>query len=246
MANYAILGAGGIGTYLLEPLIRYLAYSRAPNTEADKLFIIDGDIVETKNMARQHTLAVVGRNKAEVLCDRSLGIVGDDLIVQSVTSFYSKEKKGLDCHKEWLTDGITVFVCVDNDKTRVLIETALRKLDNATMIVGGNSFDKGQAQLFIRRNKKNLTPLISELAPEILEEDASDLFPDDADCLETAVSHPQLVFANSAVANAMHGLWYAMHINTTPETIVNEIQINVGLASARQARRTLTPALKLK
>jgi molybdopterin/thiamine biosynthesis adenylyltransferase len=245
LANYAIIGAGGIGTYLLEPLIRFLAYSKKAEADPDVLYVVDGDIVEVKNMARQHTLASVGQNKAEVLCSRARGIVGDDLTMRAIPHYYSLEKQNLPCHKEWLTNGITVFVCVDNDKTRVLIEKALCKLDDATMVVGGNSFDKGQAQLFVRRDKKNVTPRISELAPEILEEDAEDLFPDDLDCLEAAVSSPQLVFANSAVANAMHGLWYAMTLNATPETSVNEIQVNVGLASARQARRTLTPALKL-
>jgi molybdopterin/thiamine biosynthesis adenylyltransferase len=245
MTNYAIVGAGGIGTYLLEPLIRYLAYSKNAGDPADTLFIIDGDIVERKNMARQHDLSAVGRHKADVLCDRALGIVGDDLIVRSITSYYSQEKKNLDCHKAWLNDHITVFVCVDNDKTRVLIESALCKLDNATMVVGGNSFDKGQAQLFLRRNKVNLTPMISELAPEILEPDKDDFFPDDLDCLGTAVSHPQLVFANAAVANAMNGLWYAMRTSKSVDMPVNEIQINVELASARQARRSLIPALKL-
>lgn len=240
MSKYALLGAGGIGHYLLEPICRFLAYNREPGADIDTFYIIDGDIVESKNVARQHDLASVGKNKAEAMAERARNIVGADLDIQPIGAYFTEEKKGLECHKAWLENGVTIFVCVDNDKTRVLVEKTICELDSGVMVVGGNGFEDGQAQIFIRHNKRNMTSKISELAPEILEEDPSDLFPDDTDCLQMAVSRPQLVFANLSVANAMLTLWYSWKTQKVPK--VNEILVNVGTASARHANRVISSA----
>ena len=49
--NFVIVGAGGIGAHLGPILAKYLAYSRP----GSRLWIIDGDTVEDKNLARVYS-----------------------------------------------------------------------------------------------------------------------------------------------------------------------------------------------
>ena len=44
-----VVGAGGIGSYLIEPLSRYLSYCK----DSCEITVIDGDLYEDKNLQRQ-------------------------------------------------------------------------------------------------------------------------------------------------------------------------------------------------
>ena len=68
MHNYLMVGAGGTGTFLLRPLYTYL---RNKHPEGDwMLFILDGDVVEEKNLERQaFPPAAVTTNRARQRSD---------------------------------------------------------------------------------------------------------------------------------------------------------------------------------
>lgn len=239
MKNFLIIGAGGIGYHLAEPLVRFLNFELGNNA---KVYVVDGDTIEDRNLERQHTAGNTGRNKAEVLAENINARIRPTNSVSYIPHFISPTTIN-DAHfKEVLQDGVTFFVCVDNNATRVLVENLVARLPNATMISGGNDFYKGQAQLYVRKNGKNETPTPSDVNPEILE--LEDTFPDEVGCDVAVVSEPQLIFANNSVACSMLNLWYSQcHTNPTAERL-NEICIDVQRASAMPyVRKSLKPVL---
>ena len=56
-----VIGLGGVGSILCERLARFLNYSAELNAE---LYLVDGDIYETKNYERQEFTQM--GNKAEI------------------------------------------------------------------------------------------------------------------------------------------------------------------------------------
>lgn len=239
MTNIIVLGAGGIGYCLTELLTRFI-YSRNKQVP---IYIVDGDSVESKNLERQHTLASLGKNKAEILATNIKTNIGSDCLITGIPEFLTPKTIN-NSLKKYFCDGVVIFVCVDNNATRIFVENLVETLPNATMISGGNDYYKGQAQLFLRRNKKNLTPKPSEINPEITE---LDQFPDEISCTEAVVSEPQLLFVNNSVATAMLNLWYSQvyepELNhKLNESILNEVIVNVQSASAHQfSRKPLKP-----
>lgn len=66
--DVVVIGAGGVGARLVPLLVKQLA-------GRDNLFVVDDDIVETRNLLRQHfTAADVGRPKAQLVAERAAAI----------------------------------------------------------------------------------------------------------------------------------------------------------------------------
>ncbi len=232
MKTFVVLGAGGIGYHLAEPLTRFVNFAYDPTSA--EVVVIDGDRVEEKNLERQHGIESLNQNKASILVDQLKKKLGLKCGIRAVTKYFSQKTRN-DEDFRCIGDDVQLFVCVDNDATRVFCERHVEKLQNATMVVGGNDFATGQAQLFIRRGGKNLTPKISQIAPEILL--MKDEFPDELGCDVAVVSQPQLIFVNNSIANAMLNLWWSQVFNNTTDQYINEIQVNVNTASAHQFTR---------
>jgi len=76
MRRYLIIGAGGIGSHLAQPLGRMLEYS---DTEPAAIIIVDGDTYEEKNRARQ-SFKDIG-NKAEILAAELSELFDETIIV---------------------------------------------------------------------------------------------------------------------------------------------------------------------
>ena len=62
-----LIGLGGIGSQLVDPLARTLAYSSGERS-SKKLLLVDGDTYSKRNRERQQFTIVA--NKAEATCDR--------------------------------------------------------------------------------------------------------------------------------------------------------------------------------
>ena len=119
MERIMIIGLGGIGGSLAEPLARYLAYSDA----AEELALVDGDRYERKNQDRQNITAIDnGRHKADVWAGRLAPM------------FPSMKVVGIACYvtpanvREIIPDGSVVMLCVDNHATRSLVQEHCLKL----------------------------------------------------------------------------------------------------------------------
>jgi len=225
MNHFLVIGAGGIGYHLVEPLVRFLNYQQTEWC----VTVVDGDTVETGNLSRQHVSSAVGRNKAEVLAETVNQRIDPKNPVQFIARFLSPGTVVDSRFSSLIKSGVTFFVCVDNNATRVFVEQLCCSLNSAAMISGGNDEYRGQAQLFVRSKGKNMTPLPSEVNPEILD---LDQFPDEIGCDQQVVSEPQLIFTNNMVASSMLNLWFSQIWRSDTKTRVNEVCTNIIAASA--------------
>ncbi len=102
-----VLGAGGIGSHLIEEICRSIEQEqRDPNTE---LFIADNDLVEIEQIRYQNfTFEEAGLNKAQALAGRFKQF-GVTPIKDRIKS--GKQLKGYDF----------IILCVDNDPTREMV-----------------------------------------------------------------------------------------------------------------------------
>lgn len=205
-SNFVIVGAGGIGAHLGPILAKYLAFRRP----GSRLWIIDGDTVEDKNLARVYSSDAIGDDKADVLADICEQTVPTGSLDVRTINEYITPRTFDRYHRGWYTDNTVVFSCVDNHKSRVYLEQLIGNLQNGLLISGGNDEYSGQAQLFCRKDGENLTPPITHFAPEILsEEDPNNIFPDEDDCSAEYEDRPQLILTNFAAASSMLNLWFS-------------------------------------
>jgi molybdopterin/thiamine biosynthesis adenylyltransferase len=226
----AIIGCGGIGYYLAEGVARVLAaQSKDETTETPEMIFVDGDIIKEKNLDRQFFKGVLGMNKAHALQTLVRDRFGDSRIQFSFVGDFVNEENAAFHRDLWLRPPLTLFVCVDNHRSRAFVEELACRIPDVTMIVGGNDEVNGQAQLFVRRGNRNVTPKITEISPEILADETP--LPNIAHCLEEGVSEPQTAQVNRAVALAMEILFLNEADKKKPDT--NEIRVDIEKGDMR-------------
>jgi molybdopterin/thiamine biosynthesis adenylyltransferase len=197
MLEIKAVGIGGIGCALLPFLCRYLQYSQ---TRA-RLTLIDGDRFERSNAARQ-AFSRLG-NKAEV---KSLELAQEyeALALRSVPEYVTETNVG-----RLIGTGEVVFLMVDNHASRNLVSQHAATLPDLTLISGGNDYEDGNVQIYIRKGGQDLTPSLSRYHPEIAA--PQDRNPAAMSCEELmAAGAPQLLFANLMVASLMLNAFYAI------------------------------------
>jgi molybdopterin/thiamine biosynthesis adenylyltransferase len=199
-----IIGSGGIGSYLIEPLARYLSYT-GDNIE---LTVIDGDVYEEQNKERQQ-FSRFG-NKAEVT-------ISD---IRSKFSRINFKAQPIYVNKSnvigLIRENDEVFLCVDNHHTRNTVSKRCEELDNVLLISGGNDFTDGDVFIFSRKDGKDgkkYNKTMTELIPKIAKPEdinPSDLNDEDRQgCQREAVINPQLLFTNLSIASSMCNCYYA-------------------------------------
>lgn len=196
-----VIGSGGIGGHLIEPLARFLSYTE-DNCEVT---VIDGDKFEERNKERQrftscenkadHTVAQLKEQFPKVHLRAKGEYVTEDNVITTVR------------------EGDVVFLCVDNHATRKLISDRCEELDNVTLISGGNDYTDGNVILYRRQNGKDIgkppTKLYSKIAqpedknPGVLTDEER------LGCQREAQTNPQLLFTNLAIASTMLNCYYA-------------------------------------
>jgi len=202
MQNFAIVGCGGTGYYLIEPLAKYLAI-RHPGCN---LYLIDGDDVEKSNVERAFTEEHVNQKKADVLQHR---FAQTGMNVLSVPHFVKPGKLWRTHHQDsWYQDGLTLFAAVDNRKTRKFLQDKASELNNVTYVDGGNGapYD-ANVLMYVRRNGVDLTPPIHHIYPYIAHEDEEDFFPGEENCGARRERIPQVGLVNDHLASMMTWLW---------------------------------------
>lgn len=193
--NAVIIGLGGVGTILAERLCRFLNFSRDYESE---VLLVDGDKYEPKNYERQEFNSI--GNKAETKA-HELASKFRDIEFDVVESYINEENVG-----DIIKENTVVFVCVDNHKSRMIINNYCKTLNDITLISGGNELTDGNAQLYVRKGGKDLTPDLCAYHPEIANPD--DKLPEELSCEELSESEPQLYFTNLGVATLMCWLFY--------------------------------------
>jgi len=191
------IGIGGIGCALLPFLCRYLQYSGEPA----RITLIDGDRFERGNAARQ-AFSGLG-NKAEVK-SRELAREYEALAFRSKPEYVTEDNVG-----RLIGEGEVVFLMVDNHASRHLVSRHVSSLADLSLISGGNDYEDGNVQVYIRQGGLDLTPSLTRYHPEIAA--PQDRNPAAMSCEELmAAGAPQLLFANLMVASLMLNAFYAL------------------------------------
>lgn len=119
-----IVGLGGTGSYLLNHIIQYLKIMKKIPRE---LILIDGDVLEERNLLRQGFLKKdIGRNKAQVLKERFRKVVSSNVEIRSVGRYITEIKDLEDVVGD--KGDIVIFSCVDNNMARYRIMMAQFKI----------------------------------------------------------------------------------------------------------------------
>lgn len=194
-----VIGAGGIGSHLIEPLSRYLHHS---NQEVE-ITIYDGDNFEDRNQERQRCIGT--ENKAEYTVNSLKGVF--QKIHFRAKSEYVTDENVITAIRE----NDVVFLCVDNHATRKLVSDRCEELDNVTLISGGNDYTDGNVIVYVRKDGKDVTKPPTALHPKIAKPDDKNPgdTPADRQGCDTQVNiNPQLLFTNLAVASCMLNCYY--------------------------------------
>lgn len=189
-----VVGVGGIGCYLIEPLSRYLSYSE-DNCE---ITLIDGDSYEEKNRDRQRFSSFL--NKAESTAGQ-LKTDFPKIHFRSKNEYITEENVVTN-----IREGDTVFLCVDNHATRKIVSNRCGELDNVTLINGGNDYTDGNVICYIRKDGKDITKSLTDLHPKIANPEDENPGKSDyqnSSCQREAPQQPQLLFTNLAIASMM-------------------------------------------
>lgn len=243
-----VVGAGGVGGWLLEGLARMLEY-RAPGS---MLVIVDGDNFEPKNKERQN-FAEMG-NKAEVRA-KELAPLFPKTFVVPMASWVVEEGPKTDDEEadgpgnriaaaKLLLDGDVVFAVVDNFACRKLLFETARGYDNIDVFTGGNDENLyGSVYHYQRRDGRDITDNPVDTMPELA--DPPDRNPGMLSCQERAELEggTQLVATNFAVAAWLLGrTQHCIIEENIPE--VAEVFFDLGVCAAqgfdRRADEVLT------
>lgn len=219
MKKIKIIGVGGIGGYLIEPLSRYLNHTQ----NEVEVTVYDGDTYEEKNKNRQRFSLY--ENKAQ----HTVKILKDEFprIHFRFKSEYLTDKNVISAIRE----NDVVFLCVDNHATRKLVSDRCEELDNVTLISGGNDYTDGNVIVYIRKDANDVTKSPTQLHSKIAnptDENPGLKKQERSGCEEESVSNPQLLFTNLAIASAMCNCYYAWENNK-----VNFEQVYLDIATQR-------------
>ena len=193
-----LLGAGGTGGYVAPHLYRLMHTLNRPV----RINIVDGDLVEAKNLVRQNFCAAdLGENKAKVLATRYSEAFGMETLYHP--AFLEKDEdlyRMVQPGDIWL-DGkrvpeLSILIgCVDNNKSRQMCHRVFERSSHLVYIDSGNDEFSGQVVCGIRCNRRTIYKPVCKLYPDMLEE--TDNFPSELSCAEAAVSAPQSITANN-------------------------------------------------
>lgn len=213
-----MIGAGGTGGHIAPHIYRMLHALRRPC----QFVIIDGDIVEEKNLVRQNFIAAdLGRNKAQVLAERYSAAFGmecsyipeymenEDRLTDLVAPSLIRNGVGFNHGHPFVDDfhNLVILIgCVDNNKSRQLCHRVFQKVTPLVYIDAGNGEHTGQVVCGVRAGKRIIFPPVAGLYPDILEDE--DKYPSELSCEEMAISSPQSVVANLTAATAVVGYVY--------------------------------------
>lgn len=194
ISNIAIIGCGGVTSWMISPLVKLLAGAdHQPN-----LVLVDGDAIEERNLERQWFSGDdIGGYKAVALASK----ISDSYPVEAIEQYFTD---GMPIPG----GGLTLFLgCADNHAARRAI---LSTVDRAGgwAIIAGNEYTEAEAYFYEPRMKDGpADPRV--YYPTILTDNTGDPnLPPGCTGL-AAITAPQLVLANFSAAN--HMLWLLYH-----------------------------------
>lgn len=229
--DIVVIGCGGTGSHYIKELGRLL-YGKGGTGNHLRLVLVDGDVVEEKNLVRQNFAPIdQGKNKARVLAERYASVFGME--TEYVPSFV----EDLDTLMELITpkdwelepdsfkktpEMVILLGAVDNNKSRQLCHKAFCQSKDLIYIDSGNGEFSGQVVCGVRKNGRTVFKPVGGVMPELLRD--TDKFPTELSCAEAAQSDPQSMAANITAAIAVVDMVY--NILTHGEGIVRQMDFS--------------------
>lgn len=220
MKEISVIGLGGIGSILVNIL------SQFEDSLHDDVIInlVDGDEYELKNKDRQSFIGI-GKNKAEAK-KHELSRKWERVDFKEFPVFVTEDNVN-----QFVKENSIVFVCVDNHKSRKIINDAAENLNDVMIISGGNEMVDGNSQSYVRKGGKKLTPSLTDYHNEI--KNPTDKHPNEMSCEELMKSEPQLLFTNFSVVDCMFKLYF----NNLNGNYVSEVYFDNNLLTALPKER---------
>lgn len=190
-----VIGAGGIGTKLLNPLCQFLNYYNPSQSENNRfdLTIVDGDTFEQRNRERQDFYNF--GNKAEVKTTELMRMY-ENLEIRAIPEYVNEGNISTIIQEDDI-----VLLCVDNHDTRALVASKVATMQNVVLISGGNGFYTGDVLTNVRIGGQDYTAAITRYHEEIAAGDGQ--HPQRLGCEALHQAEPQLLFANMGAAWVM-------------------------------------------
>lgn len=167
-----LVGCGGTGSRVIAPLIQTIKQAQMKINPC--LYLVDGDIFETKNLARQNCISKdIGRNKAIVMAERygaalDFPVAAHPEMINAHGSMFSEisdSARGQDI-RPLLSTRKLIIMCVDNINARLLIINQAGP--NDIIIDAGNEDTYGQVSIFDKISIPHLPigdPEVSNVKP---------------------------------------------------------------------------------
>lgn len=191
MFLYIIVGVGGTGSLLARDLPKLLIDTPS------RMCIVDGDCVEEKNMKRQsYQKQDVGSKKASALAKKINTFYGN--ICECICEYITKDE--LYSYIQRNANYIPVIIgCVDNDKTRMLMESTFKRLSHAIYLDSANSEYDGNVYACMRKDDIQSGALRGE--SYIL---SMDVHPADKSCeVQASEGNTQFLVTNALMATTL-------------------------------------------
>ena len=211
-----VIGTGGTGGFVVDMLSRMIFGTTTTMT------LMDGDMVEHKNLSRQSFQhADLGKNKAEAKREQLRTVFGDVSNIEVIPGYVSSVDDLLATLLTGDTDRTPIIIsAVDNIATRRIINQTIDEYPMlAVGIDAGNHDTGGQVVLFANRPvtlREDFISTLSGMLPNMLElfpemNDIEDVVPGEGTaCEDHAESDPQSMMANvlnaTVISNVVQSL----------------------------------------
>ena len=240
--RFVVIGAGGIGTWLIAGLARLLEW-KLPGSG---LIIVDGDNYEEKNKERQD-FGKLG-NKAAVKAAELTPQFPSTTIIPVPKWVVSDEDTGVSTDddaprikaSQLIREDDVVFAVVDNFAARKILFDAAAKLNSIDVFTGGNDdLLFGSVYHYQKRDGIEITEHPVAFHPEY--ENPPDKNPGELSCQERSKLEggTQLLATNMAVASFILGRVHkTIVLGQSPDE--TEIYFDLGLGKAEPYNRKVS------
>ncbi len=192
-----VIGSGGTGTYFLKEFSRFIY---GGNGKLSKMYIIDGDTVEEKNLMRQAFAEEdVGLNKAAVMADVLNNAF--DLSWISVGEYLTSMEQLEHIAGKATDEPVLLVGCVDNHACRLLLEEYFDTHDNVIYYDSANEFTSGEVVFAYKADGKVISPCRSYYFPDIKEGEHKKVT--EMSCEELNSVSPQHIATNMMAGNIL-------------------------------------------
>lgn len=205
MKEILIFGVGGTGGNFAKEFCRYVSCLPEEKKEEIKICLIDGDIVEAKNLARQPFITTdVNQSKAEVLADAiSENFDLDVMYYSKYITDMEQIKDIVDSMKgELYTPHLPILIgCVDNHRARQCMHEYFNTTRDVIYIDSANEFENGEVVSAAKIKGEILSYPRGFYFPEVLEDTSPNKL--EESCEQMNVSSPQHIATNIMAANIL-------------------------------------------